>query len=262
MERNDCRLFNSLKQVAKKSEIPPDLIPEIVVKTNNLVGLCGEQSGSRQMKFNIGSVLLRGKIGIVAPACPDYAHNNGAYTFRELNSGVSLLAYLHIRFLKNVALLLPEAKITILIADQEAEDNALCRAVNKSRKEFLSLVNGSISATQAEIMEFGWEARAMTNVIPNLLIKEQEEAEIIGNDSGLSSRIKSDTIARAEMYCRIGRFSADEMEKRTIRTAAQYRVMAKFARENNLLVCNHSTINLSWYREIGAAVLHNPVSVY
>lgn len=262
MNQEKNRLFKALSQTARRLEISPDLVPGIVDKTNDLVSLCGEQSRSRQMKFNIGSVLLKGNIKIVAPACPDYSHNNGTYTFRGLNSGISLLSRLHIEFLKKICRFMPEVKITILIADQEAEDSALCRAVNKSREEFLSLINGSVSATQAEIIKLGWKAQAMTNAIPNLLIKEQEEAEIIGNDPGLSSRIRSDTMARAEMYFRIGRFSAEEMEKRTIRTAAQYRVMAKFARENDLLVCNHSTVNLSWYREIGAAVLHNPVSVY
>lgn len=262
MSQEKSRLFKALNQTARRLEISPDLVPGIVKKTNGLVNLCGEQSRSRQMKFNIGSVLLRGNTRIVAPACPDYSHNNGAYTFRGLNSGISLLSRLHIEFLKKVYRFMPEAKISILIADQEAEDNALCQAVGKSREEFLSLINGSISATQAEITKFGWEAQAMTDAVPNLLIKEQEEAEIIRNDPGLSSRIKSDTMARAEMYYRIGRFSAKEMEKRTIRTAAQYRVMAKFARANNFLVCNHSTVNLSWYREIGAAVLHNLVSVY
>lgn len=262
MKQYKDSLLSALKQEARRHGMVQEKIEKVASVTRALVEMCGEQSRSRQMMQRIGSVLLTEGLRVIAPACPDYAHKDGQYTFRGIGGGVPLLVELQIRFLERISQLIPDLKATILLADHETDDQALCAAVGKSREEFLCLVNESILLTQARVDKHGWEARAMTSLIPNLVCREKEEIEKIRADSNLGFRIASDTIFRRKMYLKIASFTAEEMVERTLRTAAQYRVMAQFVRDSNFLVCNHSTVNLVWYREAGAAVLHNPVSVY
>ena len=262
MGQSKDRLWSALHQAARQRGVSLDRVEEAAVATRTLVALCGEQSTSRQMQFRIGVALLSGNVHIVAPVCPDYTHENGKYTFRGVGGGTSLLAQLQIRFLRNIVQQLTACRVTLIVADHEADDGALCVALGKSQDEFRSLIQESVQATRDAVKNFGWGAEAMTDVIPSLVAEEREEAEAIRTDHALLSRVMTDTICRSNMYAKIGRFTGEEMVERTIRTAAQYRVMGRFAARNNLLVSNHSTVNLSWYREAGAAVLHNPVSVY
>jgi hypothetical protein len=262
LSRKRSKLHRALQQEARRIGATQDAANAVADKVLGLTDLCGEQSHSSQMKFRIGAALIRGSTHIIAPACPDYTHEKGKYTFRGVGGGVSLLAGLQIRFLERVASVFSEFRATFLIADHEADDKALCKAVGKSQEEFLGKIRESARITREVVRGRGWDVRLMTDVIPDLVAKEEIAIELIRADEKLRARIVTDTIARSKMYRRIGDFTIDEQIERTIRTAAQYRVVAEFATQENLLVCNHSTVNLSWYREAGTAVLHNSVSVY
>ena len=216
------------------------------------------------MLLRLGKILLAvSEPAIIVPACPDYSHENGKYTFRSLRGGVSLLSEKHIDFLKQITAILPEAKVLFLLADHEADDPELCQVVGKTREEFADLVSESVRATRARIGGFGWKAELMTVLIPNLIAEEERISEWIANNPEFTRRIVSETISRGEMYCKINRsFTQKEKELRTIRTAAQYLALGQFVARNSHLVCNHTTTNLSWYLQTEAALIHNPVSIY
>lgn len=233
------------------------ILPEILT-------LCGEFSQTRKMAVRIGKIFIQTKpVEIIAPACPDYSHCNGKYTFEALNNGVSLLALKHIEFLKKVLHFLPKTKITILMADQEAYDPELCRVTGKNREEFRELVMQSIKATQEVVTEFGWTVKPITEAIPEITTQENEFITMLQSNPKFLYRLQMETISRIDMYRKIRRdFTREEMLSRTIRTAAQYLAFGHHAAKNNALVCNHTTANLSWYLQTEAAVLHNSISIY
>ena len=253
-------LFNALKQKADKLGISESIVTKTV---GQVLQLSERVDLSKQMMQRIGICLIKDGGHILAPACPDYTHSNGVYTFKGINGGVSLLAQLHIKFLQQVTAIIPDCKVTILIADHEADDDALCQAISKDRVEFAKLIGQSVEKTSLAVKEFGWSAQAMTTVIPDLVAREEYNMKLIRSSPQFEARIRTDTAARMKMYRQINRnFTVPEMIERTIRTAAQYLAMGEVAVEKQIIICNHSTVNLCWYKEAGTAVLHNPVTVY
>jgi len=260
---NQKRLFKSLAQEARRTGRPSEDVSRVCERVRLISDICGEQTSSHQMLFRLGTTLLRGDVHIIAPACPDYSHQDGKYTFRTLGSGVSLLAEHQIAFLKRVSDIL-DSRFTILIADQEALDSGLQKALGLSMEDFQRRVLGSLRATQEIVQPLGWAAEAMTSFFPDLLEREEEEEEAILADSSLLPKVERDSYFRSEMYRKIlGPLSTlEQFRERTLRTAAQYRAVAALAANKGLVVSNHSTTNLSWYKTAGTAVLHNAVSVY
>lgn len=222
----------------------------------------GPQSHSRVMVNRIGIILLQEVVTIVAPSCPDYSHVNGKYDFNGVGTGLPLLSQLHISFLDSLATKLPNANYEIVVADQEAEDTALCIRTGLTQTQFSEKIHQSIKATSEHLTTRGWKVTAMTARFPNLRQLEQEVAKEITNDQDLFNRIRSDTIARSNMYRSIGVFDFEDMQLRTIRTASQYCALAQIATQERILICNHETVNLGWYNRYNAAVLHNLISVY
>ncbi len=254
------RVKAALRQAAQSVERVDELIPVL----SSLVEKCGEPSRVSKMVIRIGKALLNPNCSIIAPCCPDYTHNNGRYNFRGLNGGISLLAELHINFLRGIQALIPvDVRIRLLYADHEADDPELRAATGKTKDEFDSLVRSSILETRRFVAPLGWDVLPMTEVIPTLVDDEKEIADWLATDESFGSKLRSETGARADMYSRIKlRWEWEEMLERTILTAAQYVALGRYAVENGQLVCNHTTTNLSWYLQTGAGVLHNPVSVY
>jgi hypothetical protein len=222
----------------------------------------GPQSHSRVMVNRIGIVLLQETVTIVAPSCPDYSHVNGKYNFNGVGTGLPLLSQLHILFLDSLVAKLPNANYEIVVADQEAEDTALCARIGLTQTEFSEKIHQSIITTSEHLATRGWKVNAMTTRFPDLRRLEQGVAEEITNDQDLCSRIRSDTMARSGMYQSIGVRNFEDMRLRTIQTASQYGALAKIAAQEQILICNHETVNLGWYNRYNAAVLHNPISVY
>jgi len=222
----------------------------------------GPQSHSRVMVNRIGTILLQETVTIVAPSCPDYSHMNGKYDFNGVGTGLPLLSQLHISFLDSLVTKLPNANYEIVVADQEAEDTALCARTGLTQTQFSKKIHKSIEVTSDYLTTRGWRVSAMTERFPDLCRLEQEVAEEITNNRNLYNRIRSDTMARSNMYHSIGVHNFEDMQLRTIRTASQYGAMAQIAAQKQILICNHETVNLVWYNRYNAAVLHNPISVY
>lgn len=238
-------------------EFAMELLPQVIQ-------LCGEHSRHRRMVLKIARALSVERPTIYAPCCPDYSHDGQRYNFRGLGSGVSLLAEKHLEFLaERVSPLLPRARIIFLIADQEADDPDLVTAAGISHAEFMRRIQLSLDALRVRTAAYGWEAGFMTEQIPGLREQEAMFAQALRSDQAKSARIQTETLARSPMYRMIRpNMAVPQMLERTIRTAAQYLIMGELAARQNALICNHTTTNLAWYGETGAALLHNPISVY
>ncbi len=256
------RIYSSLAQQARTSQIAPDRVSEVVEQLKKILSLCGPASAGRKVLQRIGFALLSGRPKIIAPACPDYSHCDGKYTFRQLNNGISLLAQKQIDFLRAARQVLTEVEVTVAVADQEADDESLRKAVGESIESFRTKIRKTIEAIASAVKQDGWCVAAMTSVIPEFAEQEKLWMQRIRSDSGLSARITTDSIARSEMYRRIAPFTAEEMFARTLRTAAQYLTLGTWAQSNNALIANHTTTNLAWYLQTGAGILHNPIAVY
>lgn len=252
---------SAIRQHAKQQQLE-DHVESALGILENILPLLGPQSHSRAMINRIGITLLQKEVTVVAPSCPDYTHVNGKYNFNGVGTGLPLLSQLHIAFLDNLAMSLPDANFEIVVADQEAEDTALCARTALTQSEFLDRIHQSIKATGEHVASRGWKVTAMTTRFPDLLRLEEEVAEEITNDQNLCNRIRSDTIARSNMYQSLGVRNFEDMQLRTVRTASQYGALARIAAQEQILVCNHETVNLGWYNRYNAAVLHNPISVY
>lgn len=242
-----------------------DLVQPVLEVLSQLVPLCGEGSHAKQMVYRIGRTLVAQNCQptILAPCCPDYTHEAGQYTFRGLGTGVPLLAELHLMFLSQVIEVLPQATVIIMVADQEAEDTVLAVACGVSPNEFRERIHGSIQSIRERVVGLPIRVCAMTDVMPTLTSDEQAVAEWIRQTSQFRSRIDSEACQRAKMYRRIvSGLTWKQMRERTIRTAAQYVALGRFANAQQMLICNHTTTNLSWYKETEVGVLHNPVQVY
>lgn len=258
----DKRFAKAMRQEGRGLGLDADAVASATEMTERVLVACGDHSKSRQMKLRIGKSILAGNRTVWAPACPDYSHVDGKYDFRELRGGVSLLAQLHIEFLHGLTAEVPGLLVKVLVADHEADDPHLCRALSISRDEFGARVEESVAATASAIEGLGWQALKMTDELPELVAREGEIAKRMAQDEGLAARITTDVLSRAEMYQRLGVSDEATMRERTIATAAQYVALGEFATEAGVLVCNHTTVNLAWYKESGAALLHNAVSIY
>lgn len=260
------RIRTALWQEARKTQ-NPEKIPWIVERLESLIAASPNSDWSHVMLIRVGKIFLnQERPTIIAPCCPDYSHERERYTFYGLGNGVSLLAERHIAFLQKIQVVVPETEILFLMADHEADDSVLCQAVKKTPEEFLTLVHGSIAATKKRIEPLGWKVMAMTEAIPDLVAQEIEIVEWLKSNDKFRDRLKLESASRQSMYQKISlaarqKIDSEEGVIRTIKTAAQYVVMGRFVAEKHHLVANHTTTNLGWYRETGAAVIHNPVVI-
>lgn len=242
-----------------------DLVDEVLEILPALIRLCGPASRARRTILDIGGVLLRSSLAptIIAPTCPDYSHRAGRYTCNDISGGVPLLARRHIAFLGDLAQLLPEAKISLLLADQEADDPKIATACGKTHAEFRRLIASSIRQTQHAVSGMGWQVEAMTHVVPDFHEQLSTVAEQLYDQPGLRRRFEVETHQRRRLYSLIDPDGTEEeLLLRTINTAAQYVTLGRYARERDQLVCNHTTTNLGWYKRSGTAVLHNAYTPY
>lgn len=241
---------------------PEKRVDRALKTLSELLPLLGARSHTRPMINRIGIALLYNTVTVIAPSCPDYSHTHGKYDFKHAGSGVPLLSRLHIAFLERISSLVPGFQCEIVVADHEANDSELCRLLGLEQRVFQARVHASIAATGFDLRSYGWQVSAMTDRFPDLETREQRFMAVFRTDERIMKRIKNDTLARKQMYERLGVHDPIARFERTLRTAAQYAAIAEIAAEERLLVCNHETVNLSWYKRLGAGVLHNPVRVY
>lgn len=237
---------------------PKDLVRMVA----GVLSLCGPSSHGRKNVLRLGRCFVGERVRVVVPVCPDYGYDAGVDTYRGLVQGVWRIAEQHIGFLERVQWVVPHLHATFALADAEYEDPVLCRAAGLSRDRFRAEAREAVCATRERVAPFGWEAVGMRELIPDMDERERSAHTLITGDPALRMRLTHDTIAREDLYRRLApRASATERYARTVRTASQYVALGTFARDAMMAACNHTTVNLSWYAHVGAALLHNPVSV-
>jgi len=237
--------------------VPAD---ELVRMVADALAACGPSSHGRKNALRLGKCFAGERARVVVPVCPDYGYDTDADAYRGLVQGVWRIAEQHVGFLEKVQRAVPHLHATFVLADAEYEDPVLCRAAGLSRDEFSTQVCEAVRATRERVHPFGWEAVGMRDLVPDMDERERAAHALITGNPALRLRLTHDTIAREDLYRRLDTLcSAAERYARTARTASQYVALGTFACDAVMAVCNHTTVNLSWYAHVDAALLHNPV---
>ncbi len=255
------RTATHLRQVARKTG-KEDRLGFVLDCLMAMLPHLGERSHSRVMQNRIGELLFKEQVRVIAPSCPDYSHENGLYTFASVGDNIPLLAVQHHRLLLELQQHVPNLQCTILIADQEGDDTAIQQKVGLDRSAFQAKIASSVEVTRRAFQPVGIAVEAMSTRFPTLSTLRAEYAESFRTNKLQKTRFITDTQARFAMYRKLGITDLEVMLERTIQTAADYAALATLAQAAGLLVCNHETVNLSWYTDYGAALLHNPVRLY
>lgn len=226
-----------------------EILYETLIKISEI---CGEFSKNKKMIQKIGFYLLNDSTTVLVPVCQDY-------TSKSDFGQIPPLVKRHVKFLKNMEVLLPSIKIIFLLDDQEAYDEKLCHSVGKSRTEFLQCILNSLTATREYVTSMGWLVFTTTEMIKDSFEREKNTIEYL---SGIQfkQRFITETARQADRYLRVHlSITFEEMCKRSIKNAAQYVVLGNWAASHRYLLCTHTTINLNWYLQTEAAILHDAV---
>lgn len=214
--------------------------------------ICGEFSKNKKMIQRIGNYLLKDVNTILVPVCQDY-------TSKEHFGEIPPLVKRHVPFLKDITALLPSIKIMFLLDDQEAYDAQLCRSVGRSQTDFLQCVHNSLDATREYIAPMGWSIFTTTEMIPDSLSKEEAAIKHLSGVQ-FKQRFVTETARQVDRYLKVHRsLTFEEMCERSIKNAAQYVVLGDWAASQQYFLCTHTTINLGWYLQTEATVLHDAV---
>ncbi len=256
-----ARVEMALSQDARDAGLDKSRVRDVISRLPELVALCGSMTQTRKLAYRIGRSLLHNEPNIIVPVCPAYTHRRGKYTYQGVNGGIPLLARAHEPFLKQVLNFLPDSKVSFLIADQEANSDALCRVLGITSDEFRERVRRSSIRTRKAFEPYGWDVRFMTEAIEDWFEREESAMQWIRERPWFDRRIRADVIARTEIYKRIG-YEETEYYHRSVRTAAQYIALGMYCRERFWLIANHETPSLAWYLKTHVGFLHNPIRVY
>lgn len=255
------RVRRGLAQFARQHAIDPSRVGEVCAILQRLVGICGIESRSRQALYRIGCALLaQWPAHLYVPVCPDYSHNGSVYTYQGLGCGLPLLYSKHRPFLDQVLEILPQAEVTVLLADHEAGLEDFRVRLGVSQEKFTSCLLGTKAAIQAHVPP-KWMVRTFNELFPDFLERAWERGEQMLADPQTHSNLRHDSDKRSRFYDTLGYPHKGRLE-RTAHVAGQYVLLGEYVRDRNALVCNHSTTSLRWYRFVGASCLHNPVSIY
>lgn len=233
-------------------------VTEVMTFLTRVIEHSERESYSRSRLVQLGKHLLRHGLRIIAPACPDYTHHEGTYTFHGVRGGTSLLALLQIEFLQRLGL----GDVTLVYADVERFDVAIRDKLRIDENEFLELIRQSCADSTSRVPS-SWRVVLMSDLVPTLHEDSEARMTRMLDDAAVRQRLVNETHQRSGMYQKIvPRATFDEMLVRTARTAAQYCELGEFATRSGYVISNHVTTNLAWYDEVNAVVLRNPVRIY
>lgn len=254
------RIQTALTQEARKhpEHATAMTVAEAIAFLARVVEQSERESYSRSRLVQLGKHIMRHGLRIIAPACPDYTHHSGTYTFHGVRGGTSLLALLQIEFLQRLGL----GDATLVYADVERFDVAIRDKLRIDEHAFLELIRQSRTDSASRVPS-SWKVVLMSDLMPTLYEDSEARMAHMLDDAAVRQRLVSETHQRAGMYQKIvPRATFDDMLVRTARTAAQYCGLGEFATRNGYVVSNHVTTNLAWYDEVNTAVLRNPVRIY
>lgn len=262
IEINWIRIKKAILQ--KNKNLTSDEVEEVFAKFRAIHHMLGEYSLGRTTVTALCTHMLRhkGVIKCLVPVCPDYSHENGLYTLNNVSGGISMIAQKHIDFLKGIHEHI-QIEAHFLYADYETEDVYLRNKVDITKEDFVERIHQSKEVCTSIVSNMGWTASLMTDHIPDIQEKESVHIELIRSEEKYKRKIEYDTINKNDLFNRINPdFTWDDKILRTLKYSAQYYVMGLFCLEKDHVVCNHTTANLSWYVQLGAGILHNPVAIY
>jgi len=259
------RVRRTLLRQSRLCAIPERKVEETLGLLPPMIDICGDYSRSRKVAERVGMLLMRTDVPeVIVPTCPAYPNRSGRYhRVHTLGSGVSLLTRLHLPFLERLAALIPMIRVTILVADFEAEDRILRQATGLTREAFIDRVHRTAAATRALVRPFGWNAKLFSDFMPSFLEARTQAVKWIGSVPAFDPQLRADTLARSDfyrLYYPNGTFN--RMMGRTIKAAAEYTVLGDEAAARGLIIVNHTTTSLSWYLRTQAAFLQNPIRTY
>lgn len=259
------RVRGTLFRDARALEVPEERLRHVQETLPEIIGACGTYSQSRRMAMRVGRILLASECPeIIVPTCPAYPSSRGRFRpVTTLGGGVSLVTRRHVPFLLRIQGLIPYASVTILVANHESRDPALQRATGLTQREFASRIASTVRATRRLVGPFGWRVNTILGFHPTFLACRAATIRWIASNPRFEQHITSDTLAREHFYslfCAADTF--EEKRRRTLKTAAEYMCLGRYAERHGCLVVNHTTTNLAWYLPTGAGVLHHHVSVY
>lgn len=259
------RVRGALFQDARRRGIPEERVERVLAVLPDLVDASGDYSRSRKVAVRVGSLLISSDVPhVIVPTCPAYPNRDGRYhRVWTLGSGVSLLTKLHVPFLERMAERLPGMRVTVLVADFEADDPIIRRATGLTRTAFTDRVRGTLDATRAFVRGQGWDAQLFSDFLPDFRALRDQAMEAIALDPAFRPQIVADTKSRQGFYrLYYPRGSFRQFLRRTTKAAAEYTVLGNEAAARGLLIVNHTTTSLAWYLRTEAAFLQNPVRTY
>jgi hypothetical protein len=254
------RVHHGLAQYAQQRGINPHRVLKVVRTLNQIQSFCGDATQSRKGLYRLGCALLEPQPHIFVPICPDYSHMDGKYTYRGLGSGVPLVFMKHWPFLNRVVHLVPCVCVTILIADHEGELPDFRQSLGVTLKKFRASVRGTRKAIK-QIVPKSWSVFLFTKMFPRFLDQTLTRAQSLLADPDFANSLRADAILRGRLYQMLG-YPPESWIDRTAHVAGQYLCLGEAVVAQNAIVCNHSTTSLRWYRQVHAAILHNPVTIY
>ncbi|MBI5369801.1 hypothetical protein HZA85_01225 [Candidatus Uhrbacteria bacterium] len=257
------RVRRGLAQYARQRGIDPVLVGRVLTQLYRLLPLCGYATQSRKAIYRLGCTMLEGPLRVFTPVCPAYSHADGKYTFRGMSDGVPLLFMKHCDFLERVLKVLPDAQITILLADHERALQNLRGVLKVPDDEFERNITGSLAALRAAVPH-GWDVRAFTEIFPGFEEMISARAQTLLDDHGTHMQLVLDTGSRAPLYNKIGYPDHPSSIRKwcTAHVAAQYQCFGELMVQRGAVICNHTTTSLRWYASVNAVVLHNQTTVY
>jgi hypothetical protein len=237
---NWSRIERSLRQYARRSGSEEEC-PDLIRKLRDLVLLCGSYTASRKKLIAIGKALLNPNLEIVCSVC---------LRPRDLRAPENIpeLVRHHEQFLAKILSVVGPVPVTILIPIHD------CPAFTKEAYDLVRTIGNYM-------IKNGWVTRVMDDVFPEIRELENYWVRELQDEKTLV-RIRAFANARLAvgLYCQRGvDIREDEAENLTRRTSAQYLALGGLVQKRNWLICNHTTLNLSWYGKVGSALLHNPV---
>lgn len=252
------RVERFLFQEARRRRIDGAKAKAASLKTQQLIEICGEFSQNRAMALRIGERLLKaeGSITVLCPVCINYGNVK-----RSMTTVGSFLEK-HRAFFKRACDIEPAFKPTFFIPNHEVLNETIRRTGAVTLSE-LTAVLQELQAIAHQVTDpEGWRTTTMLDLIPDIAQQERNALEILLVRQDCEKRITAQTRERWHMYMQgVHAMDFEDMKLRTAQAAAQYIVLGGYAASHNMLICNHSTTSLRWYRETSAGVLNNPITL-
>lgn len=251
------RVRKGLAQFAREHGFKTSAVARVMHVLHQVLALCGNESQSRKAVYRIGCALLHQPVHLFVPVCPDYLYEVDTFTYRGMGQGIPPLFHRHKVFLDQVVKLIPDANVTIMLADHEGEPEELRRVLHVSKEEFRRNMKGSFAAI-ARVCPKPWKLIMFTDLFPCFIEQTWKRAQELLRDPFMKRSIVWEASLRTALHDHIG-YAQERRLEITAHAVAQYLATGEAIARQGGLICNHTTTSLKWYQPTQVAVLHNPV---